>query len=69
MIKNNFSRLVGERLESTTKIHEATGISRTTLTNLYYRRCKGIEFRTLDKLCEYFDCGIADIFEYTKEGT
>ena len=38
MINNNFSKLLGERLLKISKVSEETGISRTTLTNLYYRR-------------------------------
>jgi len=67
MIQNNFARLLGERLEKMTDVHKATTISRNTLTNLYYRRCKGIEFKTLDKLCRYLDCKIEDIIEYKKD--
>lgn len=40
------------------------GLSRTTLTNLYYRRAQGITFETLNKLCEYLDCEVGDLFEY-----
>jgi len=67
MIKNNFSRLVGERLIRLTQIAKETGISRNTLTSIYQRRCKGIEFKTLNTLCKYLDCGIGDIIEYQKE--
>lgn len=67
MIHNNFSRLVGERLLKISKISEDTGISRTTLTNLYYRRCNAISFEVLDKLCTYLKCGIEEIVEYKKD--
>lgn len=67
MIQNKFSRLVGERLLKISKISEDTGISRTTLTNLYYRRCNAISFEVLDKLCTYLNCGIENIIEYKKD--
>lgn len=67
MINNHFSRLLGERLLKISKIAEETGISRTTLTNLYYRRCNMISFDTLDKLCRYLGCGIGDILEYVDD--
>ena len=69
MIKNHFSRILGERLLKISKIAEETVISRTTLTNLYYRRCMGITFDTLDKLCRYLDCNIGDILEYVDDET
>lgn len=49
------------------KISEDTGISRTTLTNLYYRRCTAISFEVLDKLCTYLNCGVEDIVEFKKD--
>lgn len=64
MIKNNFSRLLGERLIKMKTISEATGISRTTLWSIYNRRCKAITFDVLDKLCKYLQCGLEDIIEF-----
>lgn len=64
MISNKFSIILGERLLKISKISEETGISRTTLTNLYYRKSKYITFETLDKLCNYLACSIEDIIEY-----
>lgn len=67
MISNNFSRLLGERLLKISKVSQETGISRTTLTNLYYRRSSAISFDVLDKLCSYLDCEINDIIEYKND--
>ena len=64
MIVNKFSALLGERLLRISKVSKDTGISRTTLTNLYYRRNTFITFDVLNKLCAYLDCGIDDLFEY-----
>lgn len=64
MIVNKFSGLLGSRLLKMKQISDETGISRTTLTSIYNRRCKGIEFLTIDKLCRYLDCRITDIIEY-----
>lgn len=64
MINNRFSILLGEKLLKISKIAKDTGISRTTLTNLYYRRSIQISFEVLDKLCKYLNCGISDIIEY-----
>ena len=64
MISNKFSAMLGERLIKISKIADETGISRTTLTNLYYRRSTQISFDVLDKLCKYLQCSIGDILEY-----
>lgn len=66
MINNKFSVLLGERLIKITEVSDRTGVSRTTLTNLYYKRSKSISFDVLNKLCEFFDCSIEDIIEFKK---
>ncbi|WWU64683.1 helix-turn-helix transcriptional regulator [Clostridium baratii] len=66
MINNKFSILLGERLIKITEVSERTGISRTTLTNLYYKRSKSISFKVLNKLCEFFDCSVDELIEFKK---
>lgn len=67
MINNNFSTILGKKLLKITKVSKDTGISRTTLTNLYYRRSTYVSFEVLDKLCKYLNCGVGDLFEYEGE--
>ncbi len=67
VIKNRFSGLIGEKRVRVTTIAKETGISRTTLTNLYYGRSGYISFDVLDKLCRYLKCGVDDIFAYEAE--
>jgi putative transcriptional regulator len=67
MISNNLSALLGRKLLKISKISKETGISRTTLTNLYYRRTKYITFEVLDALCAYLGCGVSELFEYVPE--
>ena len=64
MISNRFSAILGERLLKISKISHDTGLSRTTLTNLYYRRSEQISFEVLDKLCRYLACSVGDIISY-----
>ena len=64
MISNKFAALLGDRLVKITKVSQDTGISRTTLTNLYYRKSTKISFDVLNKLCEYLDCAVEDIIEF-----
>lgn len=66
MVDNRLAILMAERLVKITEISKVTGISRTTLTNLYYKRAKGISFNVLNELCEYFKCDICDLFEHKK---
>ena len=62
-LNNKFSALLGAKLLKITEVAKQTGVSRTTLTELYYRRSKGISFDTLIKLCEYLECSISDIID------
>ncbi len=60
---NKFSTLMGARREKITAVAKATGLSRTTLTNLYYDRTASVSMITIDKLCTYFGCNVGDLFE------
>ena len=64
MIRNKISGLLGEKLLRISEVAGDAGLSRTTLTNLYCRRAQGITFETLNKLCEYPDREVGDLFEY-----
>jgi putative transcriptional regulator len=63
-VKNNVSKILGERLISITDVSNATGISRTALTAIYYRKNKGIQFETIEKLCDYLQVPMSELFEY-----
>lgn len=64
VINNNFSAILGAKRLKITDVSKNTGISRTTLTNLYYDRNTTISLETLDKLCGYLQCGVGDLFEH-----
>ena len=53
MIKINLAVLLAERGLKITELSKQTGISRPTLTALYYNQSKGIQFDTLDSLCDH----------------
>ncbi|MDK0751026.1 helix-turn-helix transcriptional regulator [Clostridium perfringens] len=65
-INNKFSILLGKKLIKISEISRETGISRTTLTNIYYKKSTKISFDVLDKLCNYLECSISDIIEFEK---
>ena len=64
MLNNKFSLLLTERSLSISEVSRGTGISRTTLTNLYHRRAAMISFDVLDRLCGYLGCRVGDIIEH-----
>lgn len=66
-IKSKLSTLMGENRFNMNYVHEKTGLSRATISNLYHDRMERIDYQTLSKLCELFKCGVGDILEYYQE--
>lgn len=53
MIRCNLAVLLAERNLKITKVSKDTGISRTTLTSLSNNYSQGIQFETINTLCNY----------------
>ena len=67
--KTDFSglvKLMKEKEVTITTVSKATGISRTTLTAMYYNSGKNYSTKTLASLCEYLSCDIGDIITIRK---
>jgi len=64
MIINNLSKIIGSKKLKITTISNKTGITRPTLTSLYYDNSKGITLDVLNKLCEALSVSPSDIFTY-----
>ncbi|QEA32116.1 helix-turn-helix domain-containing protein [Secundilactobacillus malefermentans] len=62
-MENNFSSLLGTKKLKISKVHEDTGIARSTLTGLYYGH-KNVNLVTLRKLCDYLQVPLSDLIEY-----
>ena len=62
MILCNLAGIMGERRLKISKVAADTGISRTTLTALYYDFGKGIQFETANALCEYLEIDMGELF-------
>lgn len=58
---------MAQRFIKLSKLSRDTGISRSTLSKIYYSKSEMISFDVLDKLCKYFDCEISDILELKKD--
>lgn len=56
-----------KKIKSIRQLSEETGISRLSLTKIYNGDAKGIEFNTLNTLCNFFECDISDILEYVPD--
>lgn len=64
MIKNNLSRLMGEKRITIQEMYKVTGLSRSTISNIYHARMTNISLNTINKICWYLNCSVADLFEY-----
>lgn len=69
MIQVDLSVIMAKkRIKTVSELSKRTGISRTTLLSLYHEKGKGVQFDTLDKLCEHLDVDIGDLIIRKKIG-
>lgn len=64
MLKNNLSKILGEKRMKMAELQKLTGLGKTTVIRLYHNKTTSIDFNTLNKLCEVLDCTAHDLFEY-----
>ena len=44
-------------------VHEQTGLTRNTISNLYNEKTTRIDYETINKICEYFNCQVGELLE------
>ncbi|WP_455485949.1 helix-turn-helix domain-containing protein [Gemella sp.] len=66
MLKNNMRVILAKQRKKTSDVAEATGISKSTLTALYYERAKNPSLETLKKVSSYLGVTL-DEFLDTKD--
>lgn len=64
MIKSNLAIIMAEKKIKISELSRKTGISRVTLTSLYYNNSGGIQFDTLNNLCNFFNVKPSDLLLY-----
>lgn len=57
----NLSTLMGKNRLLIKDVHEHTGLSRKTISNLYNDRATRVDFETIEKLCALFECEIGEL--------
>ena len=67
MIVNHLPTLLAEKRLKVADAVRATGISKTTLHKIYNDQSSRIDFDTIDKLCEFLEVEVGDIFEYVPD--
>ncbi|HHY93827.1 MAG TPA: helix-turn-helix transcriptional regulator [Firmicutes bacterium] len=63
-IRSKLSTVLGERRLKMTDVARATGLARNTVLGLYHDRVQKVDYRVLDKLCEYLGCQVGDLLVY-----
>ena len=69
MLKNHLSKLMGEKRYTIIEVSRKTGLTTSTISNLYNDKVKRFDFDTLEKLCKLFNCQPNDLFEYIPDNT
>lgn len=67
MLKNHLSKLMGEKRYTIVEVSRKTGLTTSTISNLYNDKVKRLDFDTLEKLCKLFNCQPNDLFEYIQD--
>lgn len=62
-VKSRFATLLAQRKMKISEVHRRTGISRTTLTKLYYGEGNAVSYAVLAKICSALACEVSDILE------
>lgn len=65
MIKVKLDELLDEKNITILQLSEASGISRSTLNSMVNGTTKGIQFSTIETICNFFKCNINDLIEFT----
>ena len=61
-MNNNMRVILAKRREKISDISKATGISKSTLTDLYYERSGSPKLNTIIKLTQYLGVSIDEFF-------
>lgn len=62
-MENNFRVILAKQRKKVSDVYRDTGISKTTLTSLYYERTKKPELKTLLKIADYLGVTLDELFK------
>jgi putative transcriptional regulator len=57
-------QMLKHKVRNISELARVTELDRRTLTNIWDEKNKRIDYETLNKLCEHFDCNVGDLLEY-----
>jgi len=67
MIKNNLSRILGEKRMKMTELCSLTGLSKSTVFRIYHDQISNISIETIDKICNVLECSTQELFEHIQD--
>jgi len=67
MIRCNLSRLLGEKKLKVSDVERGTNVHRHKITALYKETALKVDLDTIDKLCEYLECTVGELFERVED--
>lgn len=67
MIKCHLSRIMGEKKLRVADVARSIGVHRNAITLLYEETATRVDLDTVNKLCEFLECEIKDLFEFVRE--
>ncbi|WP_414811579.1 helix-turn-helix domain-containing protein [Photobacterium profundum] len=62
-MKCHLSRIMGEKRLKISDVARDTGVNRGTVTRLYNETATRVELEVIDKLCEYLNVEVGELFE------
>jgi len=69
MIRCYLSDYMGKNKLKISDLERETGLHRNSITLLYKETASRVDLGTINKLCEYFECEVSDLFEYIPDET
>ncbi len=67
MLKCNLSKIMGEKRLKIADVARDTGINRGTITRIYNEEATRIELDVVEKLCQYLDIEVGELYELVEE--
>lgn len=67
MIKCHLSRIMGEKKLRVADVARSIGVHRNAITLLYEETATRVDLETINKLCDFLGCQIADLFEFVPD--
>lgn len=61
------STILGERRLKMSDVIRGTGPARDTVRNLFYDKTRRVDYNVLEKICDYLECELVDLWEYKRE--